>query len=349
MADLPPKTTDTARRVAKQKEGLPPLITFNIPAGALEGSNPAEEPADWKTRAKRWLQSEDGRGYLASFAMHVVLLLCLSFSYMRAMQKPVQIGAIFGENQGSLDEVGFDHAGEVGPLQIAGGSPQGAGQQTIVSNPVSQELASEAPRVDAGVGETEANQEVEQFKVDNPSDLLQDSSSSGNGKGKGQGKGGFGRGTGKGNGNGDGDKNSGFAMPGKGRVVTKGSFTAWTVPAHPRPRQRYVIVVQIDLPASALAEMPMSKSGSKSAAARGVDFKWKKGELTGTVVGSDNFFQTIEEEGFFIPKARQMIIPVPGGDRFVEDVIRVHSKTLNETQELVITFGGNERKPNQDF
>jgi hypothetical protein len=150
------------------------------------------------------------------------------------------------------------------------------------------------------------------LEIDRPRDLLQGIGS------------GFGEGIGNGAGPGrsTGNLTDGYSLPGGGQVVTKGSFSAWTVPADPRPRQAYLVVIQV--------EWPKTKD-RRTLQARRFD-------LSGTIVGTDTYFQSIEQTGYFVPKANQMVVPVPGGERNVRDVIRVQSKMLDESQELAIRF-----------
>lgn len=148
------------------------------------------------------------------------------------------------------------------------------------------------------------------FSLENPGDLLKEVGTGGGG------------GAGQGHGKSTGNLTDGFSMPGSGRAVRKGKFTAWTVPSDPRPRQAYLIVIQVEWP----------KTTDKKI------LRARRNDLIGTVIGSDTYFQAIEETGQFVPKSNQMVIPVPGAEANVQDVIRVRSKMLNEGQELTITF-----------
>lgn len=132
-------------------------------------------------------------------------------------------------------------------------------------------------------------------------------------------------------------------MPEAGLAVTKGSFTAFTLPANPQPRQAYSIVIEIRLP-----------DGDKV---------YRVTDLSGKVVGSDGYTQKIpydsrapgasgypvENGGIKRLESRtvldvvrnrvQIIIKVPGGAQLVRDVISVRSRKLKEEQELELVFG----------
>ena len=115
----------------------------------------------------------------------------------------------------------------------------------------------------------------------------------------------------------------GFAVPQGGKVVTKGSFTAWTVPADPAPGQNYLIVIQIELPDDVR--------------------RFPKRDLIGSIViGTDGYRQAIPDNprGFLPTKERQaqMVIPVPGAANLVRDTIQLQSKILKEKQTLQIVF-----------
>lgn len=113
-----------------------------------------------------------------------------------------------------------------------------------------------------------------------------------------------------------------FAMPAPGKAVSKGSFTAWTVPEDPRPGQDYVIIIQIKLPRE-LRRYPRS-------------------DLSGNVVGTDGYRQTIPEPATGHLAVRdsvsQLVVPVPGAAKLVKDKIEVESKMLKERQTLEIVF-----------
>ncbi len=130
--------------------------------------------------------------------------------------------------------------------------------------------------------------------------------------------------------------------PDGARVVRKGSFSAWTVPADPLPEMEYTIVIQVRLP-----------DGVRRYRAR---------DLSGEVEGSDKYRQTIPwdrrwpnvtltiRKGKAVPVIRkadslpvknriaQILIRVPPAKKLVRDKIRIQSRMLKEEQVLEIVF-----------
>ncbi|MDA1162327.1 MAG: hypothetical protein O3B13_04430 [Planctomycetota bacterium] len=143
---------------------------------------------------------------------------------------------------------------------------------------------------------------------------------------------------------GDSDDGKGFmfAMPQGGKAVSKGSFSAWTVPEDPKPRQDYMIVIRIRLPDKTKL--------------------YRISDLTGKVEGSDMYEQYLpfdpnrkelvartERSGQLVPVRAsdrlrvvnnhvQIMIPVMGAASLVRDTIEVKSRMLNEDQRLEIVF-----------
>lgn len=132
-------------------------------------------------------------------------------------------------------------------------------------------------------------------------------------------------------------------VPESGLAVTKGSFTAFTIPANPKPRDVYSIVIEVRLPDDVK--------------------EYRVSDLVGEVRGSDKYVQKIpydkdapsaagfqsKGEGFKVLKDStvlevfknrvQIIVKVPGAARLVKDVIRIRSRKLKEAQELTLVFG----------
>lgn len=132
-------------------------------------------------------------------------------------------------------------------------------------------------------------------------------------------------------------------VPESGLAVTKGSFTAFTIPANPKPREVYSIVIEVRLPDDVR--------------------EFRVSDLVGEVRGSDKYVQKIpydkdapyaagypvENSGIKVlnnstvlqvEKNRvQIIVKVPGAARMVKDVIRIRSRKLKEEQELTLVFG----------
>ena len=145
-------------------------------------------------------------------------------------------------------------------------------------------------------------------------------------------------------GNGTDEGNGGgfvFKMPSSGRVVTKGSFTAWTEPQDPEPGRDYIIVIQIKLPSKVR--------------------RYRVSDLSGLVVGTDKYRQVIPwdsrkpyssmttRKGKLVPvrsreylplvgRQAQLMIKIPGAERLVKDTIQIRSKILKEKQTLEIEF-----------
>lgn len=135
---------------------------------------------------------------------------------------------------------------------------------------------------------------------------------------------GFGEGAALGDGPGAGGELSDlpFARPREGKTITKGSFTAWTVPEDPEPKQNYVIVIEIRVPRQIR--------------------RYPRADLSGVVVGTDQYRQKLPGRGDrFVPKrdgVAQIAIPVPGAKELVQDTIIIRSRILKEEQTLTLTF-----------
>ena len=130
---------------------------------------------------------------------------------------------------------------------------------------------------------------------------------------------------GKGDGDADGGSGFKFRMPKGGKAITKGSFTVWTDPVDPAPRESYRIIIQIKLP-KRVRRYPVQ-------------------DLTGIVVGTDGYRKRIPAD---LPRKirflqvknhqTQLAILIPGAERLVKDTIQVSSKILKEKQNLRIEF-----------
>jgi len=132
-------------------------------------------------------------------------------------------------------------------------------------------------------------------------------------------------------------------IPVDGLAVTRGSFTAFTIPAAPQPRQAYSIVIEVKLPDDVK--------------------KYRVSDLSGKVKGTDGYEQKLPYDnrtpgasGYPVPGGGikrletstmldvvknkvQIVIRVPGGARLVKDVITIRSRRLKEDQELELIFG----------
>ena len=133
-----------------------------------------------------------------------------------------------------------------------------------------------------------------------------------------------------------------FSMPEGGKVVSKGSFSAWTVPEDPEPDKDYMIVIRIKLPEKTRL--------------------YRISDLSGKVEGSDNYVQhlpfdpTHREYGARTERSGQIVelrsssrlrviknhvqvmIPVKKAASLVRDTIHVRSRMLKEDQKLEIEF-----------
>lgn len=136
-----------------------------------------------------------------------------------------------------------------------------------------------------------------------------------------------------------------FKMPSSGQAVTKGSFTAWTVPKDPRPGQDYKIVIQIRVPETVR--------------------RYRIADLSGRVIGTDKYTLDIPYENQFnrygtkiqkstrseklefvkkgdyarvVDNQVQVIVDVEGAKQLVQDTIEVKSRMLKEEQKLEIVF-----------
>jgi hypothetical protein len=126
-----------------------------------------------------------------------------------------------------------------------------------------------------------------------------------------------GQGNGEGSGVGDGLNIGGYSMG--GNAVRKGSFTVWTVPKDPLPREPYLIVIQVKY--------------------KKPEQKLVQADITGMVRGTDRYERRISAKTTrIIPEANQVVIEIPGALETVQDSILVHSAILRESQRLQIVF-----------
>ena len=129
-------------------------------------------------------------------------------------------------------------------------------------------------------------------------------------------------------GSGSNTNGTGVRPPGTANAVTKGSFTAWTDPADPKPREDYLLVILVRVPDSIR--------------------KYTKEDLSGFLTGDDGYETPIGNftgKGFpkqfygqFDDKAHRLVIRVPGAAAKVKDTIQIRSKILREEQTLEIVF-----------
>jgi len=118
----------------------------------------------------------------------------------------------------------------------------------------------------------------------------------------------------------------GFLAPTGTKVITKGSFSAWTVPNDPKPGEDYQIIIVVRLPDRVK--------------------RYQASDLKGLVIGTDGYKQPIPGPEYsrgrvYLPmkeQTAQLVITVPGAQQRVKDTIEIRSTTLREKQTLQIEF-----------
>ncbi len=139
----------------------------------------------------------------------------------------------------------------------------------------------------------------------------------------------------------EGDVGLNVVLPG-GNAVTKGSFTAWTVPENPAEGQRYKIYIEVKLPRNVTIYRLTDLSGF----VRGTDnytqrLPWDP--LRGTmpyVYKNDRYVQVRRSERLRIRGGKaQISVDVHGAARMVRDEITIRSEMLKEEQSLTLVFG----------
>lgn len=289
--DSPAGATDSKR---SRKQSPVPFVVAAVP----------EVPRPWRQQLKEWLLGPDGRAGAASLALHAITLMSLYFFVMKGQAGGNGPATFLSQADSETDRLALENILEH-DLAATGGSIELNSSIAIAPLAGGEQLR---PEVTVEATVADLNSQFNDFQ--NSADLLRDVGESG------------GAGHGKGVGKSFGNLTDGYSIPGGGKAVRKGKFTAWTVPADPRPHQSYLIIIQVEWP----------KTTDKKL------LRNRRNDLTGTVVGTDNYFQVIEQTGYFIPKSNQMVVAVPGAEQNVEDVIQVHSKILDESQELKIVF-----------
>lgn len=248
-----------------------------------------EAEISWEQKLRRWLIGADAVGLAVSLLLHIVLLVVLSLMVAEGMKGDDAFSTMLAASDGPEELEA-----------ILESPPEDAGGESEVELPQMQVLPELEPR-------------DETLPV--PSDLLTDTSASLESKGKGDA-------VGDSEGNGGGGLR--FKMPENGEAVTKGSFTAWTVPEDPEPGEHYMIVIQIRLPEH-VDHYPLR-------------------DLSGRVEGTDRYRQPIG--GRFASNRRlpviansvQVTVMVPGAAQLVRDKIELRSRLLKEEQTLEIVF-----------
>jgi hypothetical protein len=120
-------------------------------------------------------------------------------------------------------------------------------------------------------------------------------------------------------------------------AVTKGSFTAWAVPAKPKPGESYWIHIEVQLPSDVQ--------------------NYTQNDLSGFVIGTDMYERGIGRDsqgagGFGGPSLGQdhpdqfqflgtkatVAVWVPGAQYLVRDTVKIRSDLLQEEQSIEIVF-----------
>jgi len=138
---------------------------------------------------------------------------------------------------------------------------------------------------------------------------------------------------------------SGFLLkiPESGLAVTKGSFTAFTIPANPQPLETYRIVIEVRLP----DDVKKYRVSDLSGEVRGSDRYSQKLPFDSSKPGASEFpgeNQTVKPLKSstilnVVNNKVQIVVKVPGAAKMVRDVIRIRSSKLREEQELTLVFG----------
>jgi hypothetical protein len=110
-------------------------------------------------------------------------------------------------------------------------------------------------------------------------------------------------------------------------AIVQGSFTVWADPPNPAQGQRYNIHMRVKLP---------SNVG-----------QYSRADLSGTLFGTDGYFQTINgmfgfiQPFYFDPSGgfAELVMPIPGAKQGVHDSLKVSSSVLQESQTINIVFG----------
>lgn len=245
-----------------------------------------DESLTWQELVRRWFQSFSAMGYGVSLLFHAVLLIILSLILLSTLSEDEYFSTVVMEEDAEPME--FD------VLDTRIDMP--AGGDTALEDPVLQTLPNQALEIPQDLLTSQLQSSMEEAL----------SNALGSEKGLGDGLGGTLK----------------FAMPKSGKVVTKGRFTAWTVPEDPKPEEDYKVIIQIRL-SKHLKRYPRS-------------------DLTGIVVGTDGYKQVIPGAGpRFLPlknNVTQLVITVPGAFKLVKDRIQIRSRMLKEQQVLQIVF-----------
>ena len=133
-----------------------------------------------------------------------------------------------------------------------------------------------------------------------------------------------------------------FSMPQGGKVVSRGSFSAWTVPEDPEPRKDYMIVIRIKLPETTKLYRISDLSGKVEGSdlcEQYLPFDPNRKDLAARSELGGQIIQLRSSSRLRVIKNHvQIMIPVKGGDNQIRDTIHIKSRMLNEDQKLEIVF-----------
>ena len=111
-------------------------------------------------------------------------------------------------------------------------------------------------------------------------------------------------------------------------AIVQGSFTVWADPPHPMQKQSYFIHVRVTLPKNVTT--------------------YSRQDLSGTLVGTDGYHQTINDpfmgiltqKFHFIPGSgfAELVMLIPGALQGIDDTLQVKSQILNESQTIFVHF-----------
>ncbi len=279
------------------------------PAVGAGGCEPGSQaPPTWQQRLTEWATGPEGISLVASAAVHGFLFLMLVLVlYMLGWKLQADEGQA-GPINALFTEHTIDEMPDLETFDLELDLPtEGARDLATYDSSVRTDESLLLP--DTPLDSLTDPSSLLPTSPDNPLDDLEDT---GGDKGRS-------------------NRRSGFAMPrNKGKVVTQGSFSVWTVPEDPTPGRNYLIVIQLN---------------------RKVRIRNLAKDVTGSVTGSDGYFTDIglkrtfpiQAPQYVISKARQVVIKIPPPKPEVEhlgirDKIIVKSKTLDETQEIEIVF-----------
>jgi hypothetical protein len=119
-------------------------------------------------------------------------------------------------------------------------------------------------------------------------------------------------------------------------AVTAGSFTAFTIPAHPRRRESFSIVIDIQLP-EGVNEFPLVDLSGELRCEDGYSRKFPLDRNEPYSV-TDKKNRVLDKTSNLQVEAQhvQVLIKVPGPGKLSKHIITIRSKLLDEEQELVL-------------